>query len=64
MLLDSFTCQGNPGVYKELKRFEYQVIPPKTTPISQPLDVYYKLQHKKIVRRVYDNVRVDEIDIN
>ena len=64
LLLDSFTCQVNPDVYKELKHFEYRVIPPKTTPIIQPLDVYYNRQHKKVVRHTNDHVRLDEVDIS
>jgi len=64
LLLDSLPHQVNPQVYEGLKHFEYTVIPPKTTSIIQPLDVYYNRQHKKIVRRIYDHVRLDEIDIN
>ncbi|CAF3916765.1 unnamed protein product, partial [Rotaria sp. Silwood1] len=64
LLLDSLPYQVHPDVYKELKHFEYRVIPPKTTPIIQPLDIYYNRQHKKIVRRIYDHLRLDEIDIN
>ncbi|CAF2902010.1 unnamed protein product [Rotaria sp. Silwood2] len=64
LLVDSLPHQVHPEVYKGLKHFEYRVIPPKTAPIIQPLDVYYNRQHKKIVRRIYDHVRLDEIDIN
>ncbi|CAF1257375.1 unnamed protein product [Didymodactylos carnosus] len=49
LLVDSSPHQVRPEVYEVLKRFEYRVIPPKTTSIIQPLDVYYNRQHKKIV---------------
>ncbi|CAF4040341.1 unnamed protein product, partial [Rotaria sp. Silwood1] len=39
LLVDSLPHQVHPEVYKGLKHFEYRVIPPKTTPIIQPLDV-------------------------
>ncbi|CAM4778789.1 unnamed protein product [Rotaria magnacalcarata] len=64
LLVDSFPSHANPEVYKDLKNFEYRVIPPKTTSFIQPLDVYYNRQYKMILRRVYDHVRLDEIDIN
>ena len=47
LLLDSFKCQVDPDVYKGLKHFEYRVIPAKTTPIIQPVDVYFNRRHKK-----------------
>ena len=64
LLVDSLPHQINPDIYKDLKNFEYRVIPPKTTTFIQPLDVYYNRQHKKIVRRIYDHVRLDQIDVN
>ena len=64
LLLDSLPHQIHPKVYEELKHFEYRVIPPKTTSMIQPLDVYYNRQHKKIVRRIYDHIRLDEINVN
>ena len=64
LLVDSLPHQVRPEIYKGLKHFEYRVIPPKTTSIIQPLDVYYNRQHKKIIRRIYDHVRLDEININ
>ena len=64
MLVDSLPHQIDPEIYKELKNFEYRVIPPKATGIIQPLDVYYNRQHKKIVRRVSDYIQLNEIYIN
>ncbi|CAF3825931.1 unnamed protein product [Rotaria magnacalcarata] len=64
LLVDSFPSHANPEVDKDLKNFEYRVIPPKTTSFIQPLDIYYNRQYKMIPRRVYDHVRVGEIDIN
>lgn len=64
LFVDSLPHQIDPNIYKELKNFQYRVIPPKTTATTQPLDVYYNRQHKKIVRRIYDHVRLDRIDIN
>jgi len=64
LLVDSLPYQINSDLYKGIKNFEYRVIPPKTIGMIQPLDVYYNRQHKKIVRRVYDHIRLDQIDIN
>ncbi|CAF4495037.1 unnamed protein product [Rotaria socialis] len=66
LLVDSFPSHANPEVDKDLKNFEYRVIPPKTTSFIQlqPLDIYYNRQYKMIPRRIYDHVRVGEIDIN
>jgi hypothetical protein len=44
-----------------LKRFE---VPWKTTSKIQPLDVFFNRQWKVIVRKVYERVVLDEIDIN
>ncbi|CAF3058441.1 unnamed protein product [Rotaria sp. Silwood2] len=64
LLVDSFPSHANPDVYKHLKDFEFRVIPPKTTSIIQPLDVYYNRQYKMILRRIFDYVRLDDIHIN
>ena len=64
LLIDSFSTYANPEIYRNLTNFEYPTIPPKTTSIIQPLDIYYDRQYKIIVRRIYDHVRLDNISIN
>lgn len=46
---------------RNLKRL---VIPKHTTAQIQPLDVFYNYQHKYITRRLFDRVRLDDLNVN
>ena len=53
LLIDSFPTHANPEIiYRNLTNFEYRIIPPKTTSIIQPIDIYYNRQYKIMVRRI------------
>ena len=64
LLSDSWSTQGAKSLYERLKNLERLEIPPKTTSLIQPLDVYFNRQWKAIARKAYDRVRLDEINVN
>ena len=41
-----------------------KTIPPKTTPIAQPLDRYFFRPYKNFVRKISDRILLDNLNIN
>jgi hypothetical protein len=64
LLSDSWSTQAAKKLYESLKNVERLAIPPKTTSLIQPLDVYFNRQWKTIARKVYNRVRLDQLNIN
>lgn len=65
LLSDSWTGQKDgKGIYEPVKECKRLEIPWKTTSQIQPLDVFFNRQWKVIVRKVYQRVLLDEIDIH
>lgn len=66
IILDSWTTHTNKDIYDQTFGSLYHmiVVPPKTTSIAQPLDVFFNYWWKSIARRIADRVMLDEIDIN
>ena len=67
MFLDSWSGHKDQKIFDENlgeNIFEICIIPPKTTPIAQPLDVYFNYWWKYFARRIADCVAIDRIDIN
>ena len=64
LIPDSWDAQSNKTLYEKLKNCQRIEIPKRTTSWIQPLDVYFSRQFKAIVRKVYDHIRLDNIDIN
>ena len=52
------------GIYDHVPGCTRLEIPKKTTNAIQPLDVFFKRQMKVIPRRLFDQVLLDELDIN
>ena len=64
LLSDSWSGQvGGKGIYESVKGLKRLEIPWKTTSRIQPLDVFFNRQWKIIVRKIYERVILDEIDI-
>ena len=64
LISDSWDVQSNKTLYEKLKNCQRIEIPKRTTSWIQPLDVYFNRQFKAIARKVYDHIRLDNIDIN
>ena len=65
LLSDSRSGQSDAkSIYKKIKGLYQLEIPPKTTPKTQPLDVFFNRQYKVIAHRVYDRVILDDINIH
>ncbi|RWS00424.1 uncharacterized protein B4U79_05620 [Dinothrombium tinctorium] len=63
LLLDSWTGQSDNNLFNfDNVVVEIGRIPPKTTPLIQPLDVYFFRQWKIFVRKIYDRVALDKLD--
>lgn len=52
------------GLYDRIPGCTRLEVPKKTTDQIQPLDVFFNRQMKVILRRLYDRVLLDELDIN
>ena len=64
LLSDSWSGQADgKGIYESVKGLKRLEIPWKTTSKIQPLDVFFNRRWKIIVRKVYERVILDEIDI-
>jgi hypothetical protein len=64
LLSDCWGAQGDDEIYKNLSNVKRLEIPKKTTSIIQPLDVYFNRQYKVIARKLYDYIRLHNIDVN
>jgi hypothetical protein len=64
LLSDCWGAQGADEIYAKLINVKRLEIPKKTTSMIQPLDVYFNRQYKLIARKLYDYVRLHDIDIN
>lgn len=68
LLVDSWTTYNDQQAIDNVKPGDKNVkilrIPPKTTPLIQPLDVYFFRMYKNFVRRFYDRVELDDIQVN
>lgn len=64
LLSDCWGTQGDDEIYKNLSNVKRLEIPKKTTSMIQPLDVYFNRQYKVIARKLYDYIRLYNIDVN
>lgn len=67
LISDSWAGQQDRELYEKLPNGKSCVrlqIPPGTTCIAQPLDVFFFRQRKAIVKTFYDHVQLEEIDID
>jgi hypothetical protein len=65
LISDSWSGQADrKDIYEPIRGLKRLEIPWKTTSIIQPLDVFFNRQWKVIVRKVYERVLLDEIDIH
>jgi Tc5 transposase-like protein/DDE superfamily endonuclease len=63
LLSDSWKGQNDKKIYEKVPGLKRLQIPDKTTDRIQPLDVYFNRQMKAIIRRMYDRVALDQLDI-
>ncbi len=68
LLLDSWTGQSDRKIFEDLLTGDKQInilkIPPKTTSLIQPLDVYFFRQWKIMARKFFERVLLDDIDLD
>jgi hypothetical protein len=65
LISDSWSGQADQkDIYESIRGLKRLEIPWKTTSKIQPLDVFFNRQWKVIVRKVYERVLLDEIDIH
>ena len=64
LLSDCWGAQGAIEIYNKLANVKRLEIPKRTTSMIQPLDVYFNRQYKVIARKLYDYVRLHNMDIN
>lgn len=67
LYIDSWTCYNDRNAIKRTKPHNKELkllqIPPKTTPLIQPLDVHFFRTWKQFMRLITDHVLLDQIDI-
>ncbi len=68
LLLDSWSGHSDTenicSLFSQDKPCEILKIPPKTTSLIQPLDVYFFRQWKLFARKIYERVSLDRLEIN
>lgn len=65
LLLDSWSGQTDTAIVHEIfpgKKISVSVIPPKATKYIQPLDRYFFLQYKLIIRRIEEEMRYKNVE--
>jgi len=64
LLSDSWPGQTDgKGIYEPIKGCTRLEIPPKTTSRIQPMDMFFNRQWKVIVRKAYERILLDDIDV-
>lgn len=64
LLLDSWTGQKKDSLFSGVHGCRRMTIPPNTTSIAQPLDVFFNRQWKVYVRTMHNRVQLDDIPIS
>lgn len=64
LLLDVWGGQTDQKLYSTMKHLRLEIIPKKTTSMIQPLDLTFNRQYKRLIRTIYDHVRLYDIDCN
>ena len=64
MLSDCWGAQGADNIDNALTNVKRLEIPRRTTSLIHLLDVYLNRQYKVIARKLYDYVRLHQVDIN
>ena len=64
LLLDVWGGQTDPALYSTMKHLRLEIIPKKTTSMIQPLDLTFNRQYKRLVRTIYDHVRLYDLNCN
>ena len=64
LLLDVWGGQTDQKLYSTMKHLRLEIIPKKTTSMIQPLDLTFNRQYKRLIRTIYDHVRLYDINCN
>ncbi|CAF3482491.1 unnamed protein product [Rotaria sp. Silwood2] len=64
LISDCWGAQQADSIYEKVTNIKRLEIKKKTTSIIQPLNVYFNRQYKVIARKLYDYIRLHNVDIN
>ena len=62
LLLDVWGGQTDQKLYSTMKQLRLEIIPKKTTSMIQPLDLTFNREYKRLIRTIYDHVRLYAIN--